>query len=185
MRTVYELQGELGIRGFYLAVVGVVGLVLVGLRMLERRGDPALARTLAWVALLIALGGVLGATLRPLVPFGTADPVLILDPIRGMEGWAGRIAWRPVIDNVGLFIPLGALAAAAMPRVPRGALWVLLVALSVGIEAFQYYVPSGRVANSADVLANGFGAAIGLLLHALLTPRRRRVDAPPRAATRR
>ena len=179
MRTVYELQGELGIRGFYLMVVGVVGLVLIGLRVLERRGDPGLARTLAWVALLVALAGVLAATLRPLTPLGAAEPRLILDPLRGMEGWAGRIAWRPVVDNVGLFIPLGALVPAALPRVPRSTLWVGLVSLSVGIEAFQYLVPSGRVANSADVLANGAGAAIGLLLHGLVTPRRRRVDAPP------
>jgi hypothetical protein len=179
MRTVYELQGELGIRGFYLMVLGVVGLVLVGLRVLERRGDPSLARTLAWVALVLALAGVLVATLRPHVPLGTGEQVLILDPIRGMEGWAGRIAWRPVVDNVGLFIPLGALAAAAMPRVPRAVLWVALVALSVGIESVQYLVPSGRVANSADVVANGLGAAVGLLVHALVTPRRRRVDAPP------
>jgi glycopeptide antibiotics resistance protein len=177
MRTVYELQGELGIRGFYFMLLGVVGVVLVGLRVLERRGDPALARTLAWIALLVALAGVLAATLRPVVPFGTADPVLYLDPIQGIAGWSGP-AWRPVIDNVGLFIPLGAFAAAAMPRIPRGALWVGLVALSVGIEAFQYLVPSGRVANSADVLANGLGAAIGLFVHTLVAPRRRRVDAP-------
>lgn len=179
MRTVYELQGELGIRGFYLMVVGVVGMVLVGLRVLERRGDPALARTLAWGALLIALAGVLLATLRPHVPVGSGDPVLILDPVQGIEGWAGRIAWRPVVDNVGLFVPLGALAAAAMPRLPRGVLWVGLIVLSVGIEALQYLVPSGRVANGADVLANGLGAAIGLVVHALVAPRRRRVDVPP------
>lgn len=182
MRTVYELQGELGVRGFYLAVVGVVGLILVGLRILERRRETGLTRSLAWVALLVALAGVLVATLRPLMPVGAAEHVLILDPVRGIEGWAGRIAWRPVVNNIGLFVPLGALAAAALPRVPRSRLWLLLVLLSVGIEAFQYLVPTGRVANSADVVANGLGAALGLLLHTLLSPRRAHRRAPVPAA---
>jgi hypothetical protein len=176
MTTVYELQREFGVRGFYLLLIGVVGLALLGLRLLERGGQERLAKGIASGLFLLALAAVLGATLRPLVPPGTAEPRLILDPLRGMEGWAGRIAWRPVVDNVGLFIPLGALVAAALPRVPRTVLWFLLLLLSVSIETLQYLVPSGRVANTADVLANGIGAAVGLGLHAMVAPRRQRVD---------
>ena len=182
MRTVYELQLGLGVRGFYLLVVGVVAVALVVLRLLERRGHRATARTLAWALFLVALAAVLWATLRPFVPWGTGQSRLILDPVRGIEGWAGSVAWRPVVNNVGLFIPLGALAAAALPRVGRMRLWVGLVALSVGIETVQYLVPSGRVANTADVLANAIGAALGLLLHAVLAPRRGAGPAPPRTS---
>jgi glycopeptide antibiotics resistance protein len=167
MSVVYQLQGAFGLQGFYLLVVGVLLLLLLLVRLLEAQGASSTARAVAWVALLATLAGVAEATLRPVVPPAQAVPKLLLDPIEGVQGWAGP-AWRPVINNVGLFLPLGALAAAAMPRAPRSLLLVLLVGLSVGIETTQYLVPMGRVANAADVLANGTGAAIGLLLASLV-----------------
>jgi glycopeptide antibiotics resistance protein len=167
MSVVYQLQGAFGLQGFYLLVVGVLLLLLLLMRLLEVQGAPSTARAVAWVALLATLAGVAEATLRPVVPSAQAVPKLLLDPIEGVQGWAGP-AWRPVINNVGLFLPLGALAAAAMPRAPRSLLLVLLVGLSVGIETTQYLVPMGRVANTADVLANGAGAALGLLLASLV-----------------
>jgi hypothetical protein len=175
MNVVFLLQRAFGLQGFYLLVVAVLLVVLLGIRLLESSGRATAARLLAWSVLLVTLAGVVEATLRPVVPPDQAEAVLILDPIRGAWGWAG-VAWRPVVNNVGLFLPLGALAAAAMPRIPRVLLLVVLVLASIGIETTQYLVPMGRVANSADVLANGLGAALGLLLASLVLggSRRRR-----------
>jgi glycopeptide antibiotics resistance protein len=167
MSVVYQLQHAFGLQGFYLMVVGALLTLLVVIRVLEIRGAPAAARAVAWAALLATVVGVAEATLRPVVPPAQAVPKLLLDPVQGVQGWAGP-AWRPVINNVGLFLPLGALAAAAVPRAPRGLLLLVLVALSVGIETTQYLVPMGRVANTADVLANGAGALIGLVLASLV-----------------
>jgi glycopeptide antibiotics resistance protein len=167
MSVVYQLQHAFGLQGFYLLVVGVLLALLVVVRVLEVAGAPLAARTVAWAALVATVAGVAEATLRPVVPPDQAVPTLLLDPVEGVQGWAGP-AWRPVINNVGLFLPVGALAAGALPRVPRGLLLVVLVAFSVGIETTQYLVPMGRVANSADVLANGTGALIGLVLASLV-----------------
>jgi glycopeptide antibiotics resistance protein len=178
MNVVFLLQRTFGLQGFYLLVVGVVLVVLLSIRLLEARGAGDTARFVAWSVLLLALAGVAEATLRPVVPPEQAQPVLILNPVRGAWGWAG-VAWRPVVNNIGLFVPLGALAAAAMPRVPRGWLLGVLVLMSVGIETVQYLVPMGRVANTADVLANALGAALGLVLATLVLggSARRRVGA--------
>ena len=182
MSVVFQLQRAYGLQGFYLMVVGTLVVVLLVIRLLEIRGAPRAARAVAGVALVATLAGVAEATLRPVVPPDLAVPKLLLDPVEGAQGWAG-VAWRPVINNVGLFLPLGTLSAAALPRVPRGWLLVLLVLVSVGIETTQYLVPMGRVANTADVLANGAGAALGLLLATLVlgpSSRRRRARAVPR-----
>jgi glycopeptide antibiotics resistance protein len=92
-----------------------------------------------------------------------------------------------VFDNVVLFIPVGALATAVWWRRTPALPWLGCIAFSVAIEAFQYLVPTGRVANAADVLANGTGALLGVILAVALgvrrPPRRRRPnaqEAPPR-----
>ncbi|WP_157943944.1 VanZ family protein [Blastococcus atacamensis] len=78
--------------------------------------------------------------------------------------------------NVLLFVPFGLLLCYALPRLSRILVWLLCVAASVAVEAAQFLLP-GRDATPVDVVTNGTGAAIGVLLHAGLTwgSRRQRV----------
>jgi Na+/melibiose symporter-like transporter len=159
------LRATLGAGGFLLVVVVLTAVVLIVVRLLRRRGGHggALAAGLVVVlAVWISLAGIAELTL-----FGTqglgADPRVALDPIVGARGWSG-IAWRPVVDNVTLFVPLGAGLAALWCR--RSWLAVLVVAslVSVGVEAFQWAFPTGRIANTADIIANSVGAGLGIML---------------------
>jgi hypothetical protein len=158
-----ELRAVVGAGGFLFGVLAVIVVWLLIVRALRRRGGGIGERLAALVAMLglwIALAGVAELTL-----FGTqgigADPRLELDPLAGAWGWSG-IAWRPVIDNVTLFVPVGAGLAAVLPRRPIAVPLLIAVGLSIAVETFQWLVPSGRIANSADVVANLVGAAIGV-----------------------
>lgn len=157
------LRASLGAGGFLLAVVAIVVAVLLIVRVLRHRGGRSGALVAGLVVVLavpVSLAGIAELTL-----FGTkglgADPRVALDPLVGARGWSG-IAWRPIVDNVTLFVPLGAALAALWWR--RASLTVLAVAMlvSVGVEVFQWAFPTGRIANSADVIANGVGAALGI-----------------------
>lgn len=176
---VRALRSELDAVGFALAVVALVALVLVVLALLRRRGARGSAALLALLGTWSTLAGVAALTLLGTEGLG-ADPRLTLDPIEGAWGWYG-IAWRPVIDNVTLFVPVGAMLAAWWRRVPLGLVWLVAVGVSVGVEAFQLLVPTGRIASTTDVLSNGFGAAIGVALAGLTGVR---VTAAPMHADR-
>lgn len=164
-----ELRTTLDAGGFLVVVVLAVVAVVVVIGLLRRRGGRsgrAVGALLALVGASVALAGIAELTL-----FGTAGlgagPRLELDPVLGARGWSG-IAWRPVIDNVTLFVPLGAMLGALWCR--RSWLTVLTVTavVSIGVESFQWAVPTGRIANSADVLANSAGALLGVTLARLL-----------------
>jgi glycopeptide antibiotics resistance protein len=175
--SITGLYGEVGRVGFFVLVAAVLTACLLFVALCRRRGNLRLAALVAGSSLTVVLLGVLSLTL-----FGWergAMPRLILDPIEGAWGW-DSIAWRPVIDNIALFVPVGALATAVWWRRSPVLVWLGSVALSVGIEAFQYLVPTGRVANAADVVANATGALLGVLL-ALLLGVRRGPRAPRRA----
>lgn len=171
MRSITALQAVLGRGGFTAAVVLCVVVLLLMIATLRRRGAHRVAEGLAFALLLVAVGGVLAMTLIGPLPAPFAEPRLFVDPVAGARGWYG-IAWRPVFDNVVLFVPVGAFAATAAPRRPFRAVLLGCLALSLGVETFQYLVPSGRVANAADVLANVVGAVIGAGLASLLRARR-------------
>ena len=178
MRSVTDLQAELGRPAFALGVVAVTWLLCVVVGRLRRRGALRSAGVVSGTALLLTLVGALSLTLLgPEAPMD-ASRRLFLDPLQGARGWE-RIAWRPVLDNVVLFVPVGAFAAARWVRMPALLVLIGCVVLSVGIEAFQYLVPTGRVANTADVLANAAGATVGLVLSELSGARR-----PARAPSR-
>ena len=78
--------------------------------------------------------------------------------------------------NVALFVPLGAVVGwFGRPR------WLLaIVALSVGIEITQLWLPE-RQTEAIDVLTNSAGGALGYLaVHALRRrTRQRRLNPPP------
>jgi hypothetical protein len=179
--TLQALRAALGAGGFLFGVVAVVVLWMILVRVLRRRGGasaPRLAAIVAMLGLWVALAGVAELTL-----FGTqglgADPRLELDPLTGAWGWSG-IAWRPVIDNITLFVPVGAGLAAVLPHRPVAVPLLFALALSIGVETFQWVVPSGRIANSADVVANLVGALLGVgLAFALGAAGERRAPVSP------
>lgn len=170
MPTITALQAELGRVGFTVVVVGSLAIALGVLGWVRRRGAHRTATTVAVAGLVVIMLGVLSLTLVGVVPPGVAERQLFLDPIEGARGWT-TIAWNPVIDNVALFVPVGAMAGAVWWRRSIMTVWIGCVLLSVGIETFQFLVPSGRVANAADVVANGVGAAIGIVLAVALGAR--------------
>ncbi len=157
------LRGSLDDGGFLAVVVGVVILVVLLLRVLRARGGRSgevLASSIALLAFVVALGGIAELTLFGREGLGAPQRVT-LDPIVGAWGFGG-IAWRPVIDNVALFVPLGAAIASLWCRRRWPVLLLAAALVSVGVETFQWVFPTGRIANSADVIANTFGAALGI-----------------------
>lgn len=163
MGSVSVLQGLFGRSGFQLLVLVGLLVVLLVVRLLRTRGHLKLAAVIVGGVLAVALLVVLALTLRPLARPGEVAPRLMLDPVAGAWGW-DRIAWRPVLDNVALFVPVGALAAAVLRRRSLPVVWLACVAFSIMVETAQYVIPTGRVANTADVLANAVGALLGVVL---------------------
>jgi glycopeptide antibiotics resistance protein len=140
-------------------------------------------RRLAAVILIAAIAGTLFLALMPaparltpghadnFVPFSQKLPALRC-LMHGGCRW--MLTSRPVlvdwVGNVAIFVPLGfACALAAWPnrRQPRPGWWARVLALgvlfSVGIEAAQLLVP-GRVTDVDDVILNGAGFLIGVVL---------------------
>lgn len=171
MSLITALQAELGRALFMAAVVGLVTVTCLVIASLRRLGAMRTAALSARLGLVVVLAGVGSLTLFGNEPLGQASRTLILDPLEGAWGW-DSIAWRPVIDNVAMFVPVGALVAAVWWRRSLLTLWLITLAISAGIEGFQWLVPTGRVANMADLLANGLGGLLGLGLAGLCRVRR-------------
>jgi glycopeptide antibiotics resistance protein len=146
------LDVELAFAGLLL-VAGVAGLVFAA-----RRPPASFAsndrRRLIGLGLFLAawLAGVLFMTLRPGAGSGR---LLNLVPLR-FEGPASVI---DAVLNVGVFVPLGLLLAAAAIRLPVTFLIGLL--LTLGIETTQYLTQVGRTADINDVLTNTTGTVLG------------------------
>lgn len=116
----------------------------------------------AYVAFLAA--ATLGASPSAFFTEGAAG-------VRGIEG----LGWVTTSDvertaNVLLFIPAGLLLGHLLPRTSRWLVWLICVAVSLGVEAVQLPLP-GRDATPIDVVTNSAGAAIGVLLRAVLPSR--------------
>lgn len=171
MPSIPALQSQLGRSVFQFAVLAVLIVTLLAVRSARRSGHLRAAQLIAGGALSVSVAGMLALTLRPAGSFGPSVRTLHLDPIEGAWGW-DSIAWNPVIDNVALFVPLAALAVAVWWRRSPVAVWLACVLLSAGIEAVQYLLPIGRVANAADLLANATGALIGVVIAVMVGVRR-------------
>lgn len=180
MPSITALQSELGRFGFTVAVLVSLVFGLLMLASLRRRGALRTAGLGARIGFGVVVAGVLSLTLLGWVAPSDAERVLILDPVEGAWGW-DSIAWRPVYDNVMLFVPLGGLAVAVWWRRSLLLVWLACVVFSGAIEAFQYLVPTGRVANTADLLANALGALLGIAIASAAGVR----DAPRPARTSR
>ena len=122
------------------------------------------SRVLAWL-LAVSLGVILSATVTPI------DVALEGSGVGGRSCDVSRIGVLPLDQflslrdaslNVALFVPLG-WATALIPNSSRKLLLILVVlALPVGIEIVQLWVPIlGRGCESADVIDNLTGLALG------------------------
>lgn len=149
-----------------LAVCGVAGIVLSvrGSRTRVRgRGD----RTAIGLFLTAWLAGLLFMTLRPSSGRGS---LLNLVPLK----FEGPGAVVDAVLNVGVFVPLGLLLAAAAVRFPVALLIGLL--LSAAIEVSQYLVQVGRTSDVNDLITNTTGTVLGWAVGAAIVHIRRRVD---------
>jgi hypothetical protein len=72
--------------------------------------------------------------------------------------------------NVLMFIPAGLLLCHLLAPVPRVLVWVLCVLTSCDVE-FARTVSPGRQPFLVDIATNSTGAAIGVLIHAILSSR--------------
>ena len=171
VRASLDAGGFLGV-----VVLAVIVLLLVVRTLRTRGGRPGsvVAVGIAVLALSVSFAGIAELTLFGREGLG-APPRVALDPVVGAWGWSG-IAWRPVIDNVTLFLPFGATLAAVWCRRRWSVLLAVAALTSVGVELFQWMFPTGRIANSADVIANSVGAALGIALARMIgaCPRPRR-----------
>jgi VanZ family protein len=164
-----------------LVVTGVAGLVFAARRTPAsaspasrgpsgpsgRRGrrGPSSRSVGIGIAAAAWLASVLFMTLRP----GSGSGRLLnLVPLR-FEGPASVV---DAVLNVGVFVPLGLLLAAAAIRLPATILIGLL--LTLGIETGQYLSQVGRTADINDVLTNTTGTILGWALGAAVVQINRR-----------
>ncbi len=92
----------------------------------------------------------------------------------GVPSWFGFTELE-ILANVAVFVPIGLLAALALPRRLWWAAFLAACALSAAIELIQLLALPTRVASLSDVAANSAGALLGVALAALLralVPRR-------------
>jgi len=161
-----------------LAVTGVAGIVLAVRGARSGRGSsdsraprgsriPRGDRIAIAVFLAAWLAGLLFMTLRPSSGRGS---LLNLVPL----SFEGPGAVVDAVLNVGVFMPLGLLLAAAAIRFPVALLIGLM--LSVTIELSQFVVQVGRTSDINDLITNTTGTVLGWALGAAVVHIRRRVD---------
>ena len=122
-----------------------------------------------------ARAALLGVLLAAVVV--TLSPDAPVRELFSFHEWLARVVRRATLGrtevsvreaeslaNVLLFVPIGLLLRLALPQLLSSALLVLATAGSLGIEVVQYALLPGRTPSVADVLFNGGGAAIGLVL---------------------
>lgn len=129
---------------------------------------PRRRASILLVAYLVVLAGL---TLIPTVGPAVTGLVVRLAEAFGATGSVHTHEFVDAATNVALFVPAGLLLAAAAPRLPPVAVWLVCVSASVAIEAAQALVVPGRTASLTDVLTDALGAALGVLLAAVLRRR--------------
>ncbi|MBD7996079.1 VanZ family protein [Arthrobacter sp. Sa2CUA1] len=124
-----------------------------------------------WLCALSTAGALTAVLLNPTPVdrpvYGDVLKALAWLQTRGLPGW---VTYADVerLANVALFILPGLLAALLLP----GRRWWLALALCLGLSAAmelaQYLFLPERSASSVDVLLNGAGALIGVVLGSAL-----------------
>ena len=123
------------------------------------------SRVRAGFAAAAALALICVATLTPV-----EEPQVALEHVCVV---CGAMGMQDFLDNILLFVPLGAALRLAGLSWPRAVLASLFVTL--GVEGLQYKVVTGRDASVGDLLSNTMGGALGAWLaahwRALASPR--------------
>jgi len=81
---------------------------------------------------------------------------------------------KEIIDNIWLFVPLGTVLYRLFPK---RWIWVVPLGLSIVIEGIQYVTGLGS-AEIDDVISNGLGGVIGVMVAGLFCEWRRRKKEP-------
>ena len=136
-----------------------------------------MSRRTAVVVLAVYLAGLAALTLGPPPGVGLIRAVRQIDGLEMLS-----FAAVEAIANVLLFVPLGFVLCALLPRLSRWALWVLCVLASISVELAQSLLPE-RETTPRDVVVNALGAALGVLLHAVLFRRGRSAEKVGRTAS--
>jgi glycopeptide antibiotics resistance protein len=151
-----------------LGIVVVVGLLALPVAAWRARAigwRRAIGATLPGAVLLVALGTIGVLTLGD--PMGPQPDRINLIPFRD-QYWAlqgqidAALSVATLLANVVLFIPLGAALAARFPRASGWGLVAVAAFVSLTVEGAQAVLDIGRLADITDVLANSFGAAVGV-----------------------
>lgn len=87
-----------------------------------------------------------------------SDDFFILKVLHWIVYMSNGMAW---LSNLLMLIPLAYFLGKFYPRARSRVLLVICIAVSVGIELAQVFIP-GRVPDVRDVLANGAGVAVWL-----------------------
>lgn len=127
----------------------------------------ALHKSSAWPLALAYAGLIAYASLYPFEGWrdqGVGPLMFLASP------WPRYWTWFDLVANMVGYAPLGFLLSVAQRRTaPPGSAgswtWLAAVALSLGMESLQSYLPS-RVASNVDLALNALGAAIGALVAA-------------------
>jgi glycopeptide antibiotics resistance protein len=137
-----------------------------------RRPRPRAAALLALYVIVLAaltLGSSPGEFFRWIA--NTVQPFLGLDLVTSVD------VERTL--NIAVFVPAGYLLRLLLTRTPPWVVWGSCVLASLAVEAVQFFLP-GREPSVVDVLTNATGAALGVLLYAVVAGRAREPSAERR-----
>lgn len=147
-----------------------------------------IARIITIVVLAVLAAAVLALILSPIPIFGDQRRIYQLAIDLHEAGWPYWInfAFFERLANVVLFVPVGALIAATLPRRLQWLALLLVLTLAAGLESAQLLLAERR-ASLLDVALNTLGGAIGVGITASIRGiaagvsrrRRRRVRSEP------
>lgn len=136
-------------------------------------------KLVTFVLLLISVGVILGVTISLTgKAYSKVDPEpfhelrILMDRLQDPRPVPTPVVvtlLMPMILNMLLFMPMGFFLFILLDNPDRSALqsylltFFLAMALSLGIEAWQYFLPT-RVTDVNDVIWNGVGALLGAIL---------------------
>jgi len=101
-----------------------------------------------------------------ILTFGPSPAWVLYDGTRRVPGLdALSFGAVEAAANVLLFVPVGFLLAAALPRLSAVTAWLLCTAASVGVETVPLVLPE-REPSLRDVVGTPLGAGVGVVLHA-------------------
>ncbi len=126
-----------------------------------------IARRWAPTVLVLYVAALAAGTLGP-----SPAELFEIVTVQANEAGLDQVTWRSVevTANVVLFVPLGFLVRAALPRLSGWFAWMLCSGASASVEVVQSVLPD-RQPSLLDLATNSAGAAVGVLLATALIGR--------------